>query len=129
MVQRGVLTVHGRQVSLNGYVSKSEARGLRLVLTENFGGVLADVLVTCDGKARVIKAKPPFRPSWVERYVAADLKCVFWDATAGDYRVQVLSPTHFLVQRRRYKIELWTVETKPGPQPAETFAPHEGTAR
>src|SRR5450432_1790358 len=55
VTQRAVLTVHGRQFTLNGYVAKSETRGLRLILTENFGGVLADVLVKPDGKIFVLK--------------------------------------------------------------------------
>ena len=129
VTQRGVLTVHGRQVSLNGYVSKSQTRGLRFVLTESFGGVLADVLVTSAGKVQVLQLKRPFRPAWVERYVAVDLKCIFADATETDCPVQVLSPTHFRVQRRWYKLDLWTVETKVGPQPAEMFEPRQAIKR
>ena len=40
ITQRGTLTVHGRQFTLNGYVARSSTHGLRFVLTENFGGVL-----------------------------------------------------------------------------------------
>ena len=123
VIQRGVLSVRGRQFSLNGYVAKSETRGLRLVMTENFGGLLADVLVKSDGKVFVMQSKPPFRPAWVERYIAADLKCVFDDALATNCPVQVLSPTHFVLERRGYKLDLQTVEVKPGPQPAALFDP------
>ena len=121
VTQRGVLTVRGRQFTLNGYVARSETRGLRLILTENFGGVLADVLVKPNGKVFVMQSKPPFRPAWVERYVAADLKCIFGDATETNCPVQMLSPTHFVVERRWYKLDLRTLETKPGAQPAEMF--------
>ena len=36
----------------------------------------------------------------------------------------MLSPTHFLIERRWYKLDLRTVETKPGAQPAEMFEPN-----
>lgn len=121
VTQRGVLTVRGRQFTLNGYVAKSETRGLRLIMTENFGGVMADVLVKPGGKVFVMKSKPPFRPTWVERYIAADLKCIFGDALETNCPVQVLSPTHFVIERRWYKLDLQTVEVKPGAQPAEMF--------
>jgi hypothetical protein len=38
-----VLTVLGRQFTLNGYLANSATNGQRLIITENFGGVLADV--------------------------------------------------------------------------------------
>src|SRR5438034_7994530 len=79
VTQRAVLTVHGRQFTLNGYVAKSETRGLRLIVTENFGGVLADVLVKPDGNIFALKAGPPFRRAWVENFIAADLKSIFDD--------------------------------------------------
>jgi hypothetical protein len=121
VTQRGVLTVRGRQFSVNGYVAKSRTHGLRLIMTENFGAVLADVLVNPGGKLFVMRAKPPFRRAWVERYIAADLMCIFGEATDSDCPVRIVSPTHFTVDRRWYKLDLWTVETKPGVQPAEMF--------
>ena len=121
VTQRGVLSVHGRQFTLNGYVAKSETRGLRFIMTENFGGVQADVLVKPDGKIFVMQSNPPFRPAWVENYVAADLKCIFENSTETNCPVQMLSPTHFVIERRWYKLDLQTVEVKPGAQPAELF--------
>ena len=121
ITQRGTLTVRGRQFTLNGYVAKSSTHGLRFIMTENFGGVLADVLVNPAGQVFVLQAKPPFRPAWVKNYIAADLKCLFSDRAETDYPVQILSPTHFLIERRWYKLDLRTVETKSGPQPAEMF--------
>jgi len=129
VTQRGVLTVLGRQFSLNGYVAKSQAHGLRLIMTENFGSVLADVLVKPEGKVLVMQSKRPFRPAWAERYVAADLKCIFSDTTEGNCPVQMLSPTHFVIKRRWYKLDLRTVETKPGPQPDEMFQEKGGGLR
>ena len=122
VAQRAVLTVRGRQFSLNGYVMKSAAHGLRLVVTENFGGVLADVLVKPDGQVVVLKARPPFRLAWVENFIAADLKCIFGDAAAAEHcPVQRLSATHFVIARRAYQLDLRITEVKPGAQPAASF--------
>ena len=121
VTQRGVLTVLGRQFPLNGYVARSEAHGLRLVMTDNFGGVLADALVKPDGRVFVMKSRAPFRAVWVERYIAADLKCIFGGATETNCPVQMSSPTHFTVERRWYRLDLRTVEVKPGVQPVEMF--------
>ena len=118
--QRAVLTVRGRQFSLNGYVMKSAAHGLRLIVTENFGGVLADVLVKPDGQVIVLKARPPFRSTWVEKYIAADLKCIFGDAPP-DCPVQRLSTTNFVITRRAYRLDLRITDVKPGLQPAASF--------
>jgi len=126
ITQRAVLTVRGRQFTLNGYVARSATGGLRLIMAENFGGVLADVLVKPDGKVFVLQVKPPFRKSWVERFVAADLKCVFAGATEADCPVRVLSPTHFVIKRRQYELDLRTVEVKPGVQPPEMFEEPQG---
>jgi hypothetical protein len=121
VTQRGVLTVHGRQFTLNGYIAKSATGGLRFILTENFGGVLADILVKPDGNVFVLQAKPPFRPAWIKNYVAADLKCIFTGGRETNCPVQMLSPAHFLIERHGYKLDLQTVETKSGAQPAQMF--------
>jgi hypothetical protein len=121
LLQRAVLTIHGREFSLNGYVVRSETQGLRLIMTENFGGVLADVLVKPDGKIFVMQAKAPFRPAWIEKYIAADLKCIFGMSTDADCPVQMVSATHFVVDRRQYKLDLRTIEARPRPQPPELF--------
>ena len=126
ITQRAVLTVRGRQFTLNGYVARSATGGLRLIMTENFGGVLADVLVKPDGRVYVLQAKPPFRKAWVERFVAADLKYIFADETETDCPVRVLSPTHFVIKRRQYELDLRTVEVKPGVQPPEMFEEPQG---
>ncbi|MEJ0089766.1 MAG: hypothetical protein WDM80_08495, partial [Limisphaerales bacterium] len=126
ITQRGVLTVRGRQFTLNGYIAKSATGGLRLIMTENFGGVLADVLVKPDGRVFVLQAKPPFREAWVERFIAADLKCVLAAGMETDCPVRMLSPTHFVITRRQYELDLRTVEVKPGFQPTEMFAPARG---
>ena len=121
ITQRAVLTARGRQFSLNGYVAKSQAHGLRLIMTENFGGVLAELVVNPAGQVSVMQAKPPFRRECVERYVAADLKCIFGQTSELNCPVRASGPKHFIVERRWYKLDLWTVEIKPGPQPAEMF--------
>ena len=121
ITQRAVLTARGRQFSLNGYVAKSQSHGLRLIMTENFGGVLAELVVNPGGQVFVMQAKPPFRREWVERYIAADLKCIFGQTSGADCPVTAKGHKHFIVERRWYKLDLWTVEIKPGPQPAEMF--------
>jgi hypothetical protein len=109
VTQRAVLTVHGRQFALNGYLALSETGGRRLIVTEMFGLVLADVLVKRDGTVHVMRSSRMFRPAWIRRYVAADLECVWGGA----------SPV--VLARRGYTLEVRTVEIKPGPQPPELF--------
>lgn len=121
ITQRGVLTVLGRQFTLNGYLMLSATGGKRLVITENFGGVLADVLVKPDGAVHVMRSSRAFKEKWIRRYIANDLECVFGSAPRESCPGQQLSPTHFLIQRRWYKLDLQIVETKPGPQPAAAF--------
>jgi hypothetical protein len=120
MIQRAVLTVHGRQFTLNGYLALSKTGGKRLIV-ENFGAALADVLVKPDGKIFVMRSSPLFRPEWIRRYVAADMECIFGGAPEADCPVKMLSPTHFVIERREYTLDLQIVETKPGPQPPEMF--------
>jgi hypothetical protein len=121
VTQRGVLTVLGRQFTLNGYLATSASGGQRLIVTENFGNVLADVLVKRDGTVFVMRSSRAFKPEWIRRFVAADLQCIFGDAPRVDCPGRQLSPTHFVIERRRYKLDLQIVETKPGPQPAALF--------
>lgn len=121
ITQRAVLTVLGRQFTLNGYLATSATNGQRLVITENFGNVLADVLVTPDGKAYVMKSSRAFKPKWIERYVAADVRCLFGNPTDTDCPGKILGPNHFLVTRRWYTLDLQIVDIKPGPQPATMF--------
>ena len=121
ITQRGVLTVLGRQFTLNGYLAMSAAGGKRLVVTENFGSILADVLVKPDGTVYVMRSSRAFKPKWIRRYVAADVECIFGNAPKLDCPGQMLSPTHFLIERRWYKLDLQIVEIKPGAQPPESF--------
>jgi len=121
ITQRAVLTARGRQFSLNGYLSLSRQRGKRLVVIGNFGGMLADLLIKPDGSRHIMRAARPLRPGWVKRFVADDLECVFGSAPAGHCPGQRISPTHFLIKRRWYSLDLQIVEIKPGPQPAEMF--------
>jgi hypothetical protein len=124
ITQRGVLTVRDRQFTMMGYIARSETNGLRLLMTETFGGVLADVMIEPDGKVIVVQAKPPFRPAWAEKYVAADLRCVFGRASIEDCPGWVLSPTHFVIKRPRYTLDLQTVEVKTNVPPSSVFDPN-----
>src|SRR5450755_128526 len=106
MIQRAVLTVHGRQFTLNGYLALSGMGGKRLIVTENFGAVLADVLVKPDGTVHVMRSSRILRPRWIDRYVAADLMGIFGGANNSASPIRELSATHFELERRWYKLEL-----------------------
>ena len=121
ITQRGVLTVLGRQFTLNGYLARSATSGQRLVVTENFGNVLADVLIKPNGEAVVMRSSRAFKAKWIHDYLAADVRCLFGDAPEANCPGRQLSPTHFVIQRRWYKLDVNIVAIKPGPQPAEMF--------
>jgi hypothetical protein len=121
VTQRAILTARGRQFPLNGYLAQNAAGARRLIITETFGNVLADVLVKPDGSSRVMRSSKLFRPAWIARYVAADMQCVFGSTTSASCPVQVLNSNHFIIKRRWYSLDLRTVETKSGPQPADLF--------
>jgi len=121
VTQRAVLTARGRQFTLNGYLALSGTGGKRLIVMESFGAVLADVLVKPDGTVRVMRSSRIFPRTWVERFVSPDLQCIFGDAQRLACPVRTLSATHFIIERRAYKLDLHIVETKPGTQPAELF--------
>lgn len=121
ITQRAILTARGRQFPLNGYLSVSESGGMRLLVTENFGNVMADVLVKRDGMVRVMRSSPALRTEWIERYVVADLECVLGQAPEGGCPGTMLSPTHFVIKRFWYALDLEIVEVKAGPQPAAMF--------
>jgi hypothetical protein len=121
VTERGILTVRGRQFALNGYLAESRAGGRRLIVTEMFGHVLADVLVKPDGAIHVMHSSPPFRPAWIARYVVGDMQCIFGGLSGAECPVRKLSATHFVIERRWYKLDLQIVETQPGPQPPEMF--------
>ena len=121
ITQRGVLKVLGRQFTLNGYVALSATGGKRLIVTENFGTVLADVLVKPDGAVHVMRSSRAFKPAWIRKYLAADLECLFGNGPRENCPGEQLGPGRFLITRRWYQLELQTVETKPGAQPLEMF--------
>lgn len=121
ITQRAVLnTFLGKQFTLNGYLAQSAAGGKRLILTENFGGVLADLLIKSDGTVHVMRPSTVFKPEWIQ-YIAADVQCVFGNEPREDCPGKMLGPNHFLIQRRWYKLDLKIVEIKPGPQSSEVF--------
>jgi len=121
ITQRAILTARGKQFTLNGYLSLSAAGGKRLLVTENFGNVLADVLVKPDHSVHVMRSSPMFRPAWIKRFVASDLECIFGNDTKQKCHVETLSPTHFSVKRFWYTLDLRIVEVKPGRQPGGMF--------
>lgn len=124
ITQRGTLTAPFiGQFTFNGYLAMSAQGGKRLIVMENFGGVLADVLVKPDGTIYVMRSSAAFKPEWIRDYLAADLQCIFDDGPRENCPGQMLSPNHFEIKRRRYKLDLRIVEIKPGPQSSEMFDP------
>ena len=119
--QRAVLTARGRQFPLNGVLARSGHGGLRLLVTENFGQVLADVLVKPDGTVTVMRSSRMLKESWVKRYVAADLQGIFGSGPLKDCPVTMIDPSHFTIARRWYRLDLSVVEIKPGPQSPRLF--------
>ena len=123
ITQRGILTARGRQFALNGFLSRSETGGLRLLITESFGQRLADVLVKPDGKVIVMHSSRMLRPAWISRYVARDLVCVFGQPPQADPAVTMPDLNHFLIQRPWYTLDLRVVQVETGPQTANHFDP------
>ena len=121
ITQRAVLTARGRQFVLNGYLSKSAHDGLRLLVTESFGQVLADLLVKTNGDVTVFRANQPLRPDWVRRYLASDLRSIFGRAIDPNCSLTMSAPDEFVISRRWYKLDLRVVSIQPGPQPADKF--------
>jgi hypothetical protein len=119
--QRAVLTAFGKQFTFNGYLALSKTGGKRLVIMENFGTVLADVLVKPDGKIYVMRANKIFTPKRIRRFVATDLETIFGDQPMAKWPVQTLGENHFLLQRRWYSLDLRIVETKLGAQSPDLF--------
>jgi hypothetical protein len=121
VTQRAVLTAGGRQFALNGYVALDETRGRRLIVTETFGQVLADVLVKPDGAIFVMRSSRMFSAARISRYMAADLECIFGQVWRADCPVRMPEADHFVVERRWYKLDLRTLETRSSPQSPELF--------
>lgn len=121
VTQRGVLTVRSRQFALNGYLALSRAEGKRLIVTQSFGQVLADLLVKADGSVHVMRSNTLFPDKWIRRYVAVDLQLLTGEAPEVNGPAHWRSGTRFVIERRQYRLELDTVDIKPGPQPVELF--------
>jgi hypothetical protein len=121
ITQRAILTARGKEYPLNGYLAINEAHEMRLIVSAMLGSVLADVLVKQDGRIFVMRSSGMFRASWIRRYMAADLQCIFGEPPPLDCPVTMPDPGHFIVQRRWYKLELRVVDARPGPQPAIMF--------
>ena len=121
ITQRATLTARGRQFTLNGYISRSQRGGMRLIVTENFGNVIADLLVGPDGAATIIRSSGLLRPEWITNYMASDLKCVFGATPDAGCVLDAPSADHLMIERRWYRLDLRTVEIKPGAQPTHLF--------
>jgi hypothetical protein len=121
MTHRAILSARGKgEFALTGYLAVSRSRGMRLIISQNFGGQLADVLIKPDGSVHVMKAGPMLKPEWIRKYVAADLKCIFGKPDRH-CQVRVLGPDHFEIKHFIYRLDLRIVSTTPGQQPTSVF--------
>ena len=85
--------------------------------------MLADVLIKPDGAVFVLRSSRAFRPEWIRRYVAADARCIFGSPPDGECPGRMLSPTHFEITRRWYRLDLRILEVRAAPQPPDLFEP------
>ena len=118
---RAIFTVLGKQYSFNGYLALSRTGGKRLLVTENFGMVFADVLIKPDGKIYVFQSNKIFTPRRIKKYVAADLEALFGNHPSEKTPVKLVSPDHLILKRSFYSLDLRIVQTKPGAQPDSMF--------
>jgi hypothetical protein len=121
ITQRVLFNARGHQFALNGYLAFSKTGGKRLVVTENFGHIVADVLVKPDGQIFVMQSSRMFPENYIRYGIAADLECIFGGATNKNCPVKMPDMNHFVLDRDDYKLDLRIVETKLGAQPAELF--------
>ena len=121
LVQRALFTARGRQFALNGYLALSTTGGKRLIVTENFGNVMADLLVKPDGKIYVLRSSRMFPEKYIRYLMAADVQCIFGGTPTLDCPVTMPETNHFVLDRGGYRLDLRIVETKTGAQPATMF--------
>jgi hypothetical protein len=121
LVQRVLFTARARQFPLNGYLALSAAGGKHLVVTENFGNVMAELLIKPDGKVFVLRSSRMFPEKYIRRLMAEDVKCVFGGTPMLDCPVTMPETNHFVLDRGGYKLDIRIVETKTGMQPASMF--------
>ena len=121
ITQRAILTARGRQFAWNGFLSRSEPGGLRLLITADFGQVIADVLVKPDRQVVVMNPGRMLRPAWIRNYVAHDLADIFGVNPPPDPAVRMIDPNHFAINRRWSSLDLRVVQITPGPQSPERF--------
>ena len=118
---RAIFKALGKQYTFNGYLATSRTGFKRLLITENFGMVFADVLIKPDGKIYVMQSNKIFTPRRIKKFVAADLEILFGNGPGRTDLVQSLGPNHLLLKRSFYSLDLRIVETKAGAQPDSMF--------
>lgn len=75
-VQRAVLTVRGRQFTLDGVLTARPGEGHHLAVVSALG-VVTDVRLGADGACEVQKVTPLMREQWSRDYVGRDLQLLF----------------------------------------------------
>ena len=117
---RAVFTALGRQYTFNGYLATSQTGAKRLLVTENFGMVFADLIIKPDGQIFVMQSNKVFTPKRIKKYLAADMEALFGNP-AKPPPITKLGENHYLLKRRFYTLDLRIITTKPGPQAPEMF--------
>jgi len=62
MTHRAIFTARGKQFALTGYLVLSESQGKRLIISQQLGQTMADLLVTPEGTVHVMQSSPAFKP-------------------------------------------------------------------
>ena len=129
LVQRGLFTIIGRQFAINGYLAMNSDGARRLIVTETFGNVMADVLVKPDGTVFVLRSSRLFPEKYIRKQMVPDLECLFGPETVTNCPATMPEPNHFIINRGWNKLDLRIVETKPGVQPAKLFDETQGAVK
>ena len=126
VIQRALLTLHGRQFALNGYLALSATGGKRMIVTETFGNVMADVLIKPDGKVFIMQSSRMFPKRYIRKLLVKDVDCVFGAEPMADCPVTMPETNHFSIDRGGYQVNLHILEIKRGPQAPDLFDENKG---
>ena len=115
ITERAVFAAYGMQFPLNGYLALSATGGKRLVITESFGHVVADVLVRPDGTVFVMQTSRLFPEKSVRYGIASDLQCIFGGFPPQPVAVKTIAANHFIIRHGFYSLDLRLLKIEPRP--------------
>jgi hypothetical protein len=79
MTHRAILSIHGRELPLDGRLAVGPQGALRLVALGPMGQIIFDVLAEPGAAPRVLRCTPAFPEAWVNAFAGRDLDTVFRD--------------------------------------------------